>query len=101
MTTRTDDFVLEIPEMVGIPLAAKRTPQAKTNEWPAGTYIVSADDHMIERDCWIDRFPEEIKERAPRVEFRDGAYYFSIAGQPMIPEQFAKGLCDAMECNPG
>jgi predicted TIM-barrel fold metal-dependent hydrolase len=96
-----DEFVLEIPEMVGIPLAAKRSAQAKTREWPAGTRIISADDHMIERDCWIDRFPASMKDRAPRVEFKDGAYHFSIAGQPMIPEAFAKGLCDAMECNPG
>ncbi|HEX2591485.1 MAG TPA: amidohydrolase family protein [Rhizomicrobium sp.] len=96
-----DEFVLEIPEMIGIPLAAKRSAQAKTREWPAGTRIISADDHMIERDCWIDRFPASMKDRAPRVEFKDGAYHFSIAGQPMIPEAFAKGLCDAMECNPG
>ncbi|MCC6920233.1 MAG: amidohydrolase [Alphaproteobacteria bacterium] len=97
----TGGFVLEIPEMVGIPLAAKRTAQAKQNEWPAGTYIVSADSHMIERDCWVDRFPASLKKRAPRVEFSDGAYRFSIGGAPMIPEEFAKGLCEAMECNPG
>jgi predicted TIM-barrel fold metal-dependent hydrolase len=98
---KTDGFVLEIPEMVGIPLAAKRSAQVKRAEWPAGTYIVSADSHMIERDCWAERFPTSLKKRAPRVEFKNGGYHFSIAGQPMIPEAFVQGLCEAMECNPG
>ena len=57
-----DEFVLEIPEMVGIPLAAKRSAQTKTRDWPQGTYIVSADSHMIERDCWISRFPYRVLE---------------------------------------
>ena len=96
-----DGFVLEIPEMVGIPVAAKRKAQAKTHEWPAGTVIVSADSHMIERDCWYGRFPEAIRDRAPRMEFRDGAFHFSCEGQQMIPVELANVLCEAMECNPG
>jgi predicted TIM-barrel fold metal-dependent hydrolase len=94
-------FVLEIPEMVGIPLAAKRTAQAKRNKWPKGTFIVSADSHMIERDCWVDRFPASLKDKAPRVAFKNGGYHVSFGTAPMIPESFIAGLCDAMECNPG
>ncbi len=96
-----DGFVLEIPEMVGVALAAKRTAQAETAAWPAGTVIVSADSHMIERDCWIDKFPEALKDKAPRMEFKDGGYHFSLAGSPMLPEGFSQSLCNAMECNPG
>ncbi|MGZ5989003.1 MAG: amidohydrolase family protein [Rhizomicrobium sp.] len=96
-----EGFVLEIPEMVGIPVAAKRKAQAKTHEWPAGTVIVSADSHMIERDCWYGRFPEAIRDKAPRMEFRDGAFHFSCEGQQMIPVELANVLCEAMECNPG
>ena len=95
------DFVLEIPKMVDIPLAAKRTAEAKTHDWPAGTRIVSADSHMLERDCWFDRFPEALKDKAPRIEFKDGAYHFSLDGQPMVPAELANLLCEAMECNPG
>jgi len=95
------DFVLEIPKMVDIPLAAKRTAEAKTHDWPAGTRIVSADSHMLERDCWFDRFPDALKDKAPRIEFRDGAYHFSLDGQPMVPAELANLLCEAMECNPG
>lgn len=98
---RPDQFILEIPEMVGIPLAAKRSAQATKNKWPKGTVIISADSHMLERDCWIDRFPEDVKDKAPRIEFKDGGYHFSLGGQAMIPTEFAAGLCNAMECNPG
>ena len=59
----TGDFVLEIPEMIGMPVAAKRTPQAKTLDWPAGTRIVSADSHMFERDCWHGKFPPELRDK--------------------------------------
>ncbi len=97
----TDSYVLEIPEMVGIPTAAKRTPQVKAREWPEGTIIVSPDAHLIETDCWFDKFPEGKKDKAPRIEFRDGGYQFSLAGQPMLPPELAVVLCDAMECNPG
>jgi predicted TIM-barrel fold metal-dependent hydrolase len=100
-TTNTDKFVLEIPEMIGIPLAAKRTAQADQGAWPAGTIVVSADSHMIERDCWYDKFPDELKDKAPRMEFRDGGFHFTLEGRPMLPDGFSKGLCDAMECNPG
>jgi predicted TIM-barrel fold metal-dependent hydrolase len=56
---------------------------------------------MLERDCWFDRFPDALKDKAPRIEFRDGAYHFSLDGQPMVPAELANLLCEAMECNPG
>jgi predicted TIM-barrel fold metal-dependent hydrolase len=96
-----DGFILEIPEMVGIPLAAKRQAQKADRPWPKGTVIVSADSHMIERDCWYDQFPKRLKSKAPRIEFKEGGYHFSIGKMPMLPLELAAGLCEAMECNPG
>src|SRR5215469_368596 len=96
-----DAFVLEIPEMVGIPLSPQRTPQAATKPWPEGTVIISADSHMLEPDCWVDRFPEHLKDQAPRMEFRDGGYQLSVNGKLMTPAPLAAGLCQAMECTPG
>jgi predicted TIM-barrel fold metal-dependent hydrolase len=96
-----EPFVLEIPEQVGLPLAAKRKPQGGYNTWPHGTRIVSADSHMLEHDLWIDRFPEHLKEHAPRIAFVDGGWQFSVKGRPMMPQEQALGLCEAMECNPG
>lgn len=96
-----DGFVLEIPEMVDIPLSPRRKAQAKVRDWPAGTIIVSADSHMLETDCWVDRFPAHLKDKAPRMEFRDGGWHFSTDGKPMMRSKDIVPLCEAMECNPG
>ena len=94
-------FVLEIPEMVGIALSPQRTPQAATRPWPDGTVIVSADSHMLEGDYWYDRFPEALKDQAPRMKFEDGGYQLSVAGRPMTPPALAAALCTSLECTPG
>jgi predicted TIM-barrel fold metal-dependent hydrolase len=96
-----DGFVLEIPEMVGIPLSPARRAQAAGRPWPEGTVIVSADSHMLETDLWVDRFPEHLKEQAPRIMFRDGGYQLTVSGKPMTPPAVAADLCTAMECVPG
>lgn len=96
-----EGFVLEIPEMVGIPLSPKRKAQVAVGPWPEGTMIISADSHMLETDLWVDRFPEHLKDQAPRMEFRNGGYQLSVAGRPMTPAPIAADLCTAMECNPG
>ena len=96
-----DGFVLEIPEMVGIALAARRSAQKQTKAWPPGTIIASADSHMLETDCWFDRFPEHLKDEAPRMEFRDGGYHLNLKGRQMTPPEVAANLCMAMECNLG
>jgi predicted TIM-barrel fold metal-dependent hydrolase len=96
-----DGFVLEIPEMVGIPLSPQRTPQAASAAWPEGTVIVSADSHMLEGDLWVDRFPEHMKDQAPRMEFRDGGWQLTIAGKPMTPPPLAAALFQTLEAVPG
>jgi predicted TIM-barrel fold metal-dependent hydrolase len=96
-----DGYVLGIPEMVGIPLSPARKAQAATRAWPERTVIISADSHMLETDCWVDRFPEALRDQAPRMEFRDGGYHLSVAGRQMTPTPIAADLCLAMECNPG
>ena len=96
-----DGFVLEIPEMVGIPLSPQRTAQAATGAWPAGTRIISADSHMLETDCWVDRFPEHLKDQAPRMRFEDGGWQLSVAGKAMTDAKIAADLCTTLECAPG
>jgi len=96
-----EGFILEIPEQVGLPTATRRKPQAETRKWPEGTVIVSADSHVFEGDCWVDRFPEHLKDQAPRLVFKDGAWDMSVAGKSMTPAPVAAALCDALECYPG
>jgi predicted TIM-barrel fold metal-dependent hydrolase len=96
-----DGFVLEIPEQVGLPTSTRRRPQAATRAWPEGTVIVSADSHMLETDLWVDRFPPELKDQAPRMVFRDGGWDLTVGERSMTPRPLAQALCDALECYPG
>jgi predicted TIM-barrel fold metal-dependent hydrolase len=96
-----DGFILEIPGQVGLPTPTRRSPEAATRAWPEGTVIVSADSHMLEADCWIDRFPPHLKDKAPRMLFKDGGWDLSIEGKSTTPALVAAGLCEAMECYPG
>jgi len=96
-----EGFILEIPEQVGIATSTRRKAQAGTRPWPEGTVIVSADSHMLETDLWIDRFPEHLKDQAPRMVFKDGGWDLSIGGKSMTPPVIAQALCDALECYPG
>ncbi|HSG91424.1 MAG TPA: amidohydrolase family protein [Pseudomonadales bacterium] len=96
-----DTWALEIPEQVTIDVSPKRRPQAATGAWPAGTRIVSADSHLIERDYWIEGFPEALRDQAPRMRFHDGIFDFRLGDKPMTPDKIARFLCEAMECTPG
>jgi predicted TIM-barrel fold metal-dependent hydrolase len=100
-TVMAEGFILEIPEQVGLPTSTRRKAQAATRAWPEGTVIVSADSHMLETDLWIDRFPADLKDQAPRMRFRDGGWDLSIGGKSMTPPAIAQALCDALECYPG
>ncbi len=100
-----EGFILEIPEQVGLPTPTGRRAQAENpgdgRAWPPGTVIISADSHMLETDCWIDRFPADLKHKAPRMIFHDGGWDLSIEGRSTTPALIAAGLCEAMECYPG
>ncbi len=92
---------LEIPKMHGIGDARERTAEAAgAGEYPAGTVIVSADSHWLEGDIWVDRFPEHLKDRAPRVFFENGGWEIEVGGKRLTPPGAAAAAC-AFECVPG
>ncbi len=55
---------------------------------PAGTELFSADNHIsLSEDIFYERFPESMKERAPRVRFVDGAYVVTAGlDTPLHPD---------------
>lgn len=68
---------------------------------PEGTIVVSADGHWLEGDLWIDRFPAELRDKAPRMVFEDGGWQIIVNGKrPPFPEE-ARMLCNAFECREG
>ena len=98
------EYRLDIPEQIDIAVSPQRKPQADNpggRPWPAGTRIVSADSHLIEQDYWIDGFPADRKDEAPRMRVVDGYFDLTIGDRHMTPPALARHLCEAMECTPG
>ncbi|HUC04228.1 MAG TPA: amidohydrolase family protein [Acidimicrobiales bacterium] len=57
---------------------------------PAGTTVFSADDHIsLSEDIFYERFPESMKERAPRVMYQDDAWTLGLGDKPILPREFA------------
>ncbi len=60
---------------------------------PAGTEVFSADDHIsLADDIFYERFPESMKERAPRVMNVDGGWVIGIDGRSILVPEFIEVL---------
>ena len=47
------------------------------------TLVNSADSHVVEPlDLWVQRLPEHLRARAPRIEEVDGGWLFLVEGSP-------------------
>ena len=56
---------------------------------PAGTEVFSADDHIsLAEDIFYERFPDSLKEQAPRVVYEDGAWTLAFGGRTLLPREF-------------
>jgi predicted TIM-barrel fold metal-dependent hydrolase len=60
---------------------------------PAGTEVFSADNHIsLADDIFYERFPDNLKDRAPRIWYEDGAYLLGRPGQSMVVGDFSAVL---------
>ena len=60
---------------------------------PAGTEVFSADNHIsVADDIFYERFPDELKDQAPRIWYEDGAYLLGSPGQSMVVGDFSAVL---------
>lgn len=56
---------------------------------PAGTVVFSADDHIsLAEDIFYERFPESMRDQAPRVIHFDGAWTLGTGGTTFLPREF-------------
>jgi predicted TIM-barrel fold metal-dependent hydrolase len=56
---------------------------------PADTEVFSADDHIsLAEDIFYERFPDSLKEQAPRVVYEDGAWTLAFGGRTLLPREF-------------
>ena len=56
--------------------------------------VISADSHLNEPLNIYDRLPKQYKNRAPRVEMRDGKQFMVVEGQPPRPLEAPNPLSD-------
>jgi predicted TIM-barrel fold metal-dependent hydrolase len=60
---------------------------------PAGTEVFSADNHIsVADDIFYDRFPDDLKDKAPRIWYEDGAYMVGLKGKNFLPGDFSRVL---------
>jgi predicted TIM-barrel fold metal-dependent hydrolase len=57
---------------------------------PEGTVVFSADNHItLAEDIFYQRFPDKLKEEAPRIWYDDGAYHIGVKGQSFLWDTFS------------
>lgn len=49
---------------------------------PDGTWVISADDHIMEHDLWVDRVPASYRDRAPRVSKDERGFHLTLGDRP-------------------
>jgi len=60
---------------------------------PTGTEVFSADNHIsLSEDIFYQRFPESLKDKAPRVLEQDGAHTIGFGGKAILPKAFTDVL---------
>ena len=60
---------------------------------PAGTLVFSADNHIeLGADIWHRGFPDDLKDKAPRIIETHGMLNISIAGASMLPDAYLSVL---------
>jgi predicted TIM-barrel fold metal-dependent hydrolase len=60
---------------------------------PAGTEVFSADNHIsVADDIFYERFPDDLKDQAPRIWYEDGAYLLGPPGQSIVVGDFSAVL---------
>ena len=93
----------ELSSGEGKGLFSERLPQAPLASMPAGTTLISADNHFaLHEDIFYDKFPPELKEKAPRIWWDEEAQIFQLGfkGEGLIP-QSSFALVRSMEDPPG
>lgn len=80
------------PEGVGAPKDRRPGPLVDPG-LPTGTEVFSADDHIsLAEDIFFQRFPESMRDRAPRVMNVDGGWVLGVDGKPILVREFIEVL---------
>ena len=95
----TTTLSLRNPATDGIGLAFARPVRGAKAARPAGTIVVSADNHWsLSEDPWKDRTPAHLRDRLPSVWWDEarGLYQMGIGGKPSF---VSRGIVEAIKSN--
>lgn len=91
MAERTSQLTYP-PEGLGAP-KDRRPPAPLDVGLPPGTEVLSADNHIsLAEDIFFERFPESMKDRAPRVMQVEGAWVIGFEGRSILVPEFIEVL---------
>lgn len=77
------------PEGVGAPKDRRGHASEAGSGLPPGTEVFSADDHIsLSEDIFYERCPDSLKERVPRVWYRDDAWTIGSGDKAFLPREF-------------
>lgn len=80
------------PEGLGAP-KDRQPAQLDDVGLPEGTEVFSADDHIsLAADIFYEHFPEDMKDRAPRVMNVDGGWVLGVDGKSILVREFIEVL---------
>ncbi len=92
MTTQTEPTAFYPPGGFGAPkdrVASGAGPVGLS----AGTRVFSADNHIsLAEDIFYQRLPASMRESAPRIWYREGAFELGAGGSSFLPPQFSHVL---------
>jgi predicted TIM-barrel fold metal-dependent hydrolase len=93
MSVHPSTSTLYPPEGFGAPKHRRGHAGRRDVGLPAGTEVFSADNHIsLADDIFYQRFPAELKDRAPRIWYEDGAYTVGLGGKTLLPGNFTRVL---------
>jgi hypothetical protein len=93
MSPRTSTVSLYPPGGFGAPKDRHGHADGINVGLPEGTVVFSADNHIsLADDIFYQRFPEALKDKAPRIWYEDGAYQVGRKGQSFLPGDFSAVL---------
>src|ERR1700731_2217231 len=93
MSSQPSTTTLYPPEGFGAPKNRHAHARGLDVGLPPGTEVFSADNHIsLADDIFYERFPDELKDKAPRIWYEDGAYMVGRKGQNFLPGDFSRVL---------
>ena len=93
MMTQTSTVSLYPPGGFGAPKNRHGHAEGTDVGLPEGTVVFSADNHIsLADDIFYERFPDDLKDKAPRIWYEDGAYQVGRKGQSFLPGDFSAVL---------